>query len=333
MKFLVTGGAGFIGSHLTEALLQQGHSVHVLDNLSTGSQSNVSRFLHRSAYAFTLGDVADGATLEPLVQNCDVVFHLAATVGVQVVVEDPIHCIETNIIGTTLVLKYANKYRRRTFTFSTSEVYGKSTKFPFTEDQDIVLGPVHKLRWSYAASKLVDDYLARSFFVKHQLPVTIVRLFNTIGRGQVGHYGMVVPRFFEQALRGSRLTVYGDGTQTRCFTDVRDVVSALLKLIDCPASHGELINIGSSDEISILRLAEAIRAMTKSVSPIELVSFEQAFGANFEDMDRRVPSTEKLRRIANFQFQYSLPDTLIWIYQDLLKAHAPSPRRGAVAEV
>ena len=317
MRFILTGGAGFIGSHLTNALLTQGHEVTVLDNLSTGRIENLETFMHNARFRFIRSDVTDASLLESQVALSDVVFHLAACVGVQNVVDDPIYCIENNLNGTSLVLRFAAEYDKRVMTFSTSEVYGKANKFPFGEDDDVVLGPAHRLRWSYAASKLVDDYLARAYFEKHRTRVTTVRLFNTIGQGQLGHYGMVVPRFFKQAMAGAPITVYGDGAQTRCFTDVRDVVRALILLVENPHCHGELINIGCPKEISIYNLAERIRDLVGSSSPIMLVSYAEAYGQNFEDMNRRVPNTLKLRQLTGFEFQYDLQQTLDWIREGL----------------
>jgi UDP-glucose 4-epimerase len=313
MRALLTGGAGFIGSHLTRALLAHGFSVDCVDNLSTGSWENVSALTKNPNYRFFLCGAEDAAIMTPLVKEADVIYHLAASVGVKNIMQNTISSIENNIFATALVLRLADQLKKRTFIFSTSEVYGKTNLFPFGEEDDIVFGPVSKLRWSYAASKLVDDYLARAYFVERNTPVTIVRLFNTIGTGQVGHYGMVVPRFFNQARKNEPIAVYGNGKQTRCFTDVRDVIEILRILIPIKGSYGELINIGSHEEVSILQLAEKIKEVTGSSSQLTLIPFEEAYGPNFEDMQRRVPSTKKLFSITQYQFRYTLKDTLNWI--------------------
>lgn len=316
MRALLTGGAGFIGSHLAKALISEGFHVDVVDNLSTGSKANISSLQGNARFRFFQGQAEDPALMEPLIQACDVVYHLAASVGVKNIMLNCVESIENNLFSTALVLRLGDKHKKRIFIFSTSEVYGKTQKFPFAEEDDIVLGPVSKLRWSYAASKLVDDYLARSYFCQNNTAVTMVRLFNTIGVGQVGHYGMVVPRFFQQARAHQPLTVYGDGNQTRCFTDVRDVCEALRLLIPVNASHGELVNIGNDGEISIRNLAEKIKAVVGSSSPLEFVNYEKVYGQHFEDMDRRVPSHQKLQSLTGFSFRYNLSDTLRWIEAD-----------------
>jgi len=314
MRILLTGGAGFIGSHLTSYFLDKGHSVECLDNLSTGSESTIAGFKSHPRYRFVLGGVENENLLEPMMAGSDVVFHLAATVGVKKIVENPIETIDNNIIGTRVALKFAERLKKRLFVFSTSEVYGKSADLPFQEGGNVVLGPSHKLRWAYAGSKLIDEYMAQAYFNTYGTRVTTVRLFNTIGRNQVGFYGMVVPRFFTQALAGHPLTVYGDGQQTRSFTDVRDVAEALNSLIDCERSYGEIVNIGQSEEISVLDLAKQVRKMTHSTSEIRLIPFEEVYGKNFEDMDRRVPDTAKLRGLTGYRFRFHLNDTLKWIH-------------------
>jgi UDP-glucose 4-epimerase len=326
MKILVTGGAGFVGSHLIHALLNSGHKVECIDNLSTGSYDNVTLFHNNPNYRFHFSSVEHLGILEQLTQDCDVLFHLAASVGVKNIVENPIHCIENNVFCTSMLLKYADKFGKRIITFSTSEVYGKATKFPFSEEDDIVLGPVHKLRWAYAASKLIDDYLSRAYFEQKNTAVTIVRLFNTIGQRQVGHYGMVVPRFFEAAMTNQDIQVHGSGEQTRCFTDVRDVVGALLSVIDCRETHGELINIGTPNEISINALAMLIKEMTHSKSNIRHISYESAYGKNFEDMNRRVPSNDKLTQLTGYKFKYELLDTLRWIQEEFQQKTLSQPK-------
>lgn len=313
MRALLTGGAGFIGSHLVKTLLAQGYTVDCVDNLSTGSLQNIAGHAEKSTFRFFLGSADDQKLMEPLIKDADVIYHLAASVGVKNIMTHTVQSIENNLFTTALNLKLATKYKKRIFLFSTSEVYGKANRFPFDEDDDAILGPVSKLRWSYAASKLVDDYLARAYYCEAGTPLTIVRLFNTIGTGQVGHYGMVVPRFFQQARANESITVYGDGTQTRCFTDVRDVVNILQSLIFNTRSHGELINIGSTEEITILELARRIKLVTGSKSEVRLVPFEEVYGPNFEDMGRRVPSIKKLKSITNLELRYRLSDTLNWI--------------------
>jgi UDP-glucose 4-epimerase len=313
MRALLTGGAGFIGSHLAGALLGSGYKVDCVDNLTTGSWENISALSQNPNFKFYLGSAEDPKLLEPVAEKADVIYHLAASVGVKNIMQNTVRSIENNIFATALVLRLAEKYRKRTFIFSTSEIYGKTNHFPFSEEDDIVFGPINKLRWSYAASKLVDDYLARAYFCEKNTPVTIVRLFNTIGSGQVGHYGMVVPRFFSQARAGEDITVYGDGKQTRCFTDVRDVISILKLLIDNTNSFGELINVGTDEEISIYDLAHKIRGVTGSTSKIKNIPFEDVYGPHFEDMGRRVPNISKLHKITNYRLKYKLEDTLRWI--------------------
>lgn len=314
---LITGGAGFIGHHLTRRLLAEGHDVKAVDNFSTGSRTNIETFLTHPRYTFIEGNCRDSAIMEKLIAGASVVYNLAASVGVQKIFNDPIECIENNTEIGSLVLKLCNKYKTRVFMFSTSEIYGKSAVLPFKEESDITIGAYDKLRWGYACSKVLDDYLARAYFEKHGLPVTIVRLFNTIGANQVGAYGMVVPRLMAQALANKPLTVFGDGNQSRCFTDVRDVVEALYQLIHNPRSIGELINIGGDREISILALAEKIIEHTGSSSSIELVPYGVAYGEGFEDMSRRVPSTQKLTEITGLRLRYTLEDTLTWIQQSM----------------
>lgn len=317
-NILVTGGAGFIGRHLVAALLNDYHHVTVIDNLSTGRMDNINPYIRHPRFIFIDGDARDPIVMDSLISKANVVFNLAASVGVQKIFNDPIDCIENNTQIGSLILKLCSQYNTRLFMFSTSEIYGKNATFPFREDADITIGPYDKLRWGYACSKVLDDFLARAYFEKRQLPVTIVRLFNTIGANQSGDYGMVVPRLITQALEHAPLTVYGTGLQSRCFTDVRDVVSVLIKLIDKPESIGELINIGTSHEISVLDLAKKIIDLTQSSSEIKMIPYEIAYGQGFEDMNRRVASTEKLSTIMGHVFEHNLDDTLTWIYQDLI---------------
>lgn len=324
MKVLITGGAGFIGSHLSESLLKTGHEVTCLDNFTTGD-IDLCKQLHANysgLYKYYRGNVEDSNLLEALISNSDVIYHLAATVGVKNVISDPIDTIRNNILGTDRVLELCHLHtNKRVFVFSTSEVYGKGVQFPFKEDQDVVFGCTKKLRWSYAVSKFIDEFLARGYFVSKKLNVTVVRLFNTIGVRQKSHYGMVVPRFCEQALNGNELTIYGEGQQTRCFTDVRDVVKFLIKLIPVKNSYGEVINIGNVFEISIKDLAEKIVKLTGSKnSKLKFMTFEEAYGDDFEDMGRRIPDNSKILSLVQGEsFQYTLDDTLEWIISDLKK--------------
>ncbi len=317
MKVLVTGGAGFVGHHLVLQLLDLGHDVAVLDNFSTGLKRNLVHFRKNRKFRCVEGDVRDRHTVEPLIRESDVIFNLAASVGVRQIMTNPIESIENNIFICSNVLKFSNEFQKRVFLFSTSEVYGKSKCFPFSEETDVVLGSYDKLRWCYAASKLVDDFLGRAYFETYRTNVTMIRLFNTIGVGQVGDYGMVVPRFFEQAQRGRSITVYGDGQQTRCFTDVRDVVRILPLLIENRESFGELVNIGSCEEISILDLACKIQRLTRSRAPIEFSTFDEVYGDKFEDMMRRVPDQSKMKRLTGATFLYQLDDSLRWIYESV----------------
>src|SRR5471032_486176 len=264
MKALLTGGAGFVGSHLAERLLSQGHEVIVLDNLSTGSMDNITPFVGRPGFEYVIDTVMNDAVVAPLVDRVDVVFHMAAAVGVKLIVEAPVHTIETNVHGTEVVLKHAAKKGRLVFVFSTSEVYGKSAAVPFHEDADLVSGPTSKHRWAYACSKALDEFLALAYCRERKLPVVIVRLFNTVGPRQTGRYGMVIPNFVRQALAGEPITVFGDGTQTRSFSHVADIVGALMKLVVEPKAIGEVINIGNTEEISMLDLAKKVKAMTGS---------------------------------------------------------------------
>ena len=295
MRFLITGGAGFIGSHLAEALLAKGHRVHVLDDLSTGSIDNVRHLKADARFGYTIETCASTAVVAELVDEADIVYHLAAAVGVDLVVESPVRTIETNVHCTEVVLAQASKKRKPVFVASTSEVYGKSTSLPFREDGDLVMGPSTTGRWSYACSKAIDEFLALAYWKERKLPTVVARLFNTVGPRQTGRYGMVVPKFVGAALAGRPLTVFGDGTQTRCFCHVGDVVQALVDLMALgEGAYGEVFNIGSQEEISIFALAERIRALTGSDSEIELVAYDKAYEKGFEDMPRRYPEISKI---------------------------------------
>jgi len=310
MRALITGGAGFIGSHLAEALLQQGHHVVVLDDLSTGSLENVAHLRSSPRLDVVIDSVTNEPLVAGLVDRCDAVFHLAAAVGVKLVVARPVHTIETNVHGTEIVLRQASRKKRRTLVASTSEVYGKGAALPFREDADLVLGQSTIVRWGYAASKLVDEFLALAHWQEHRAPVVVVRLFNTVGPRQSDRYGMVIPNFVRQALAGRPITVHGDGSQTRCFTWVGDVIGAMMALIDSPAAVGEVFNIGNNEEIRIRDLAHKVKGMTESPSDVVFVPYERAFQASFEDMARRVPDISKIRKAIGYEPQVRLDEIL-----------------------
>jgi UDP-glucose 4-epimerase len=310
MHALITGGAGFIGSHLAEALLARGDSVFVLDNLSTGSMENIVHLKGRSGFEYFIDSVENEGLLAELVDRSDVVFHFAAAVGVKLIVEQPVRTIETNVHGTEIVLKHANKKKKLVVIASTSEVYGKSDDVPLREDSDLVLGPTPKHRWAYACSKAIDEFLALAYWKERQLPVIVVRFFNTVGPRQTGQYGMVIPNFVRQALAGEPITVFGDGSQSRSFTHVADVVSALLKLVREPKAVGQVINLGNTGEISILKLAERVREMSGSKSSIKLVPYDEAYESGFEDMPRRVPDLSKATALIGYKSRFSLDDIL-----------------------
>jgi len=294
MKALLTGGAGFVGSHLAEALLAAGHTVEVIDDLSTGSLDNITPFVAHPRFRYTVDTVMNTAVVGEMVDRADVIFHLAAAVGVKLIVEAPVRTIETNVHGTEVILKQAVRDKKPVVIFSTSEVYGKSTAVPFAETADLVMGPTSKHRWAYACSKALDEFLALAYYKERQLPAIIVRLFNTVGPRQTGRYGMVIPNFVRQALANEPITVFGDGTQSRAFTYVGDVVGGLIKLIETPGTSGEVFNIGNHEEISIMDLARKVRALSGSSSEIVLIPYDQAYEAGFEDMPRRVPDLRKI---------------------------------------
>lgn len=310
MKVLVTGGAGFIGSHLAEALLERGDSVVVIDNLTTGRIENVEPLRGNSMFTLHVDTIANASLLQRSVDECDLVFHLAASVGVRLVVENPVETIRTNVYGTEVLLDMCNAARRRVLVASTSEVYGKSARTPFTEDSDLVLGPTTVGRWSYACSKATGEYLALAYHREKGLPVCVVRLFNTIGPRQTGEYGMVVPRFAKQALLGRPVTVYGDGGQTRCFCDVRDTVRGLLLLSQADNAWGEVVNLGNDREIAIGALADMVKGLAGSRSPIVHVPYEEVYGSAFEDMRTRVPSLAKIRSLVGYEPEHPLEETL-----------------------
>lgn len=310
-KVLITGGAGFVGSHLAEALLARGDSVWVLDNLSTGAIDNVDHLKTDRRFHYTIDTVINEPVVAELIDRVDVVFHLAAAVGVRLIVESPVNTIETNVHGTEMVLKLANKKKKKVVVASTSEVYGKSEDVPFREDADLVLGPTSKGRWSYACSKAIDEFLALAYHKEKHLPVTIVRLFNTVGPRQTGRYGMVVPNFVKQALLGHPLTVHGDGTQRRCFTFVSDVVGVLIALSDNEEALGQVFNVGNDrEEITILELAHRVKERTRSKSEIVMVPYDQAYESGFEDMPRRVPDLSRIRALIGYEPQVQLDEIL-----------------------
>jgi UDP-glucose 4-epimerase len=306
MKYLITGGAGFIGGHLTEALLNQGHEVIAIDDLSTGSKKNLEAIKDHPKFQFIIGDILELPQFETLVYNSDMVFHLAAAVGVELVVHDPVRTIITNVHGTERVLKAASRYGTRVIVTSTSEVYGKSEKDEFSESDDLLIGSSTNSRWSYACSKLLDEFFFMAYFRDKKLPGTVVRLFNTVGPRQTGQYGMVMPRFVARALANEDIQVYGDGEQTRCFCHVADTVRALIGLSGSDAAIGEVVNIGSTRSISINELAEEIKNRLNSQSKIIHIPYEEAYEAGFEDMRRRMPSTEKINKLIGWQPEKSL---------------------------
>jgi UDP-glucose 4-epimerase len=310
VRALITGGAGFIGSHLAELLLNSGYQVSVLDNLSTGRMENIAHLLQRPGFSCTIGSVTDADVVGPLVDAADVIFHLAAVVGVKLVVQEPVRTIETNVHGTETVLRHASRRRKLVLVVSTSEVYGKSAVLPFSEDADLVLGAPSKTRWGYATSKLLDEFLALAYWKEQQVPVIVVRLFNTVGPRQSSRYGMVLPNFVKWALQGDPLTIHGDGTQTRSFTWVGDVVGAMLALVQEPKAIGEVFNIGNGAEISIRDLADKVRTMTASVSPLEYVPYIQAFDSSFEDMPRRVPDITKIGQYVGYRPKVQLDEII-----------------------
>ncbi len=310
MKALVTGGAGFIGSHLAEELLEQGHSVYLIDDLSTGGIENIEHLKNRKGFNYTIDTILNPSITAELVDKCDVVFHLAAAVGVMLIVESPVRTIETNIKGTEAILLHANKKKKKVIIASTSEVYGKSDQKSFREDNDLILGPTTKSRWSYACSKAIDEFLALAYWKEKNLPVVVIRLFNIVGPRQTGRYGMVIPRFVKQALLNHPITVFGDGKQSRCFSHVKDTVKALVKLSQTDEAVGEVINIGSDNEISIEELAKRIKELTKSKSKIQYIPYSDAYEEGFEDMMRRVPNLGKIKKLIGHKPKNSLDDIL-----------------------
>ena len=310
MKVLITGGAGFIGSHLVERLLGRGDEVHILDDLSTGSIENIAGIKNHPNLTYHIDTIRNYRLTAELVDTCDIIYHLAAAVGVRLIVESPVNTIETNIRGTDIVLSLAAKKRKRVLITSTSEVYGKRNRVPFSEDDDLVMGPTSKGRWSYACSKAIDEFLAIAYWKEKRVPTVIARLFNTVGPRQTGRYGMVIPTFVQQALTGQDLTIFGDGSQTRCFTHVSDVIGALIAIAEHPNAVGEVYNIGSNHEITILDLAKKIREMVGSESEIVFVPYDEAYEEGFEDMLRRVPDISKISALTGYNPRIGLDGIL-----------------------
>jgi UDP-glucose 4-epimerase len=317
MRILITGGSGFIGSHLSEALLETGHQVYILDDLSTGSIDNIAHLKGRPGFHYTIDTVFNDSLVAELVDRADVIFHLAAAVGVKLIVQEPVHTIETNVHGTEVILRHAAKKKKLVFIASTSEVYGKSVAVPFREDADLVMGATTRHRWAYACSKALDEFLALAYWKEKKLPTIICRFFNTVGPRQTGQYGMVVPTFVKQALMGQPITVFGDGTQTRSFTYVGDVVGALLKLMVEPRAIGQVYNLGNSEEVTIRDLAERIKQHIGSKSPIQTIPYEEAYEAGFEDMPRRVPDLTKIKNLIGYEPKVALGEIIERVVADL----------------
>ena len=319
MKVLITGGAGFIGSHLSGDLLHRGYDVSIIDDLSTGSITNVHHLKQNPKFHYVIDSIMNESLMAELIDECDLVFHLAAAVGVRLIVEDPIRTMHTNIQGTEIVLKLANKKKKKVILASSSEIYGKGDNIPFREDEDINLGPTIKNRWSYACSKAIDEFFSLAYWRKYKLPVVIVRLFNTVGPRQTGQYGMVIPTFVQQALAQNPITVFGNGKQTRCFAYVSDVAQGMIELALHPKAVGEIFNLGSNEEISIEKLAGLIKEMADSSSLIEHISYDDAYEEGFEDMRRRVPSLEKAKQLIGYSPQVKLDEIInkvISFYRD-----------------
>ena len=331
MKAFVTGGAGFIGSHLSEKLLSLGHQVTIIDDLSTGRMENIEHLIGQPGFTFAIESILNETVMDRLVCECDIIFHLAASVGVELIVNHPVEVIETNILGSEMVLKIANRYKKKTLITSTSEIYGKSDKVPFSEEDDCVMGPTTKNRWSYACSKAVDEFLALAYHQEKGLPVVIARLFNTVGPRQTGRYGMVIPRFVATALKGETIPVYGDGKQSRCFTFVADTVEFIIRLSKLPEAEGQIFNVGNNQEISIGDLAIKVREMTGSNSDIEEIPYDQAYAKGFEDMMRRIPDISKVCRVTGYKPRHNLDEILRQVI-DYVRQVGPdtllSPRRN-----
>jgi UDP-glucose 4-epimerase len=324
MKILITGGAGFVGSHLADKLIGQGHEITVIDDLSTGRYSNVAHLEGHERFRLIIDTVLNAQLMEELIRDSDRVFHMASAVGVRLIMEQPVKTIETIFHGTDVVLKFCSRYRKRVLVPSTSEVYGKGTSIPFREEDDLLTGATDKHRWAYACAKTLDEFLALAHWKETRLPVVVVRLFNTVGPRQTGQYGMVVPRFVHAALRNEPITVFGDGTQQRCFGHVLDVVEGLSKLLEIPECFGQVINLGNNEEVSILGLAEKAIEITGSKSEIRYIPYEEAYGDGFEDMRRRVPGLEKAKKLIGYQPTRSLTDIINDVASEYRKTSAAS---------
>ncbi len=308
MKSLITGGAGFIGSHFAEELLNQGDDVYIIDDLSTGSIENIEHLKKENKFQYFIDSISNKQLMAELIDKCDVIYHLAAAVGVKLIVESPVRTIETNITGTEIVLKLANKKKKTVIIASSSEVYGKSNNFPYEEGDDLVLGPTYKGRWSYACSKAIDEFLALAYYKEKKLPIIIIRLFNTVGPRQTDAYGMVVPSFVKQALLDHSITVYGDGQQSRCFTHVKDIVGGIIKLSHQPDAIGRVFNIGNTEEITIENLAKLVKTITKSHSKIVHIPYDEAYEEGFEDMRRRVPDISRIQKLTGYKPTYDVKE-------------------------
>jgi len=333
LRALITGGAGFIGSHLSEYLIARGADVTAIDDLSTGSFANIAHLAERTDFRFVCESVTNETVMDRLVSDCDIIYHLAAAVGVDLIIKSPVQTIETNVLGTEAVLRLARRYHKKVLIASTSEVYGKSDNHPYEENDDRVLGPTTRSRWAYAESKALDEFLALAYHKEFRIPVVIARLFNTVGPRQTGAYGMVIPRLAQQAVESRPLTVYEDGQQSRCFCDVRDIVPALVGVSLSPAAEGEIFNVGSEREISILSLARRIIQLAGSTSTIEFIPYERAYQSDFEDMRRRVPNIQRIRRLIGWEPRISLDQTLEEVIAEFRAragaASSPGPVRAA----
>jgi UDP-glucose 4-epimerase len=331
MKALITGGAGFIGSHLSDRLLEAGHRVTAVDDLSTGRLANIAHLEGAPGYQFVHETIMHEAVMDRLVSECDVIYHLASAVGVELIVSRPVEVIERCILGTEIILKTAHRYKKKVLITSTSEVYGKNQRVPFAEDDDRLLGPTTKSRWSYSCAKAVDEFLALAYQKEKNLPIVIVRLFNTVGPRQTGQYGMVVPRFVQQALAGKPLTVYGDGSQQRCFGYVGDIVNALVTLMEHPGAYGRIFNIGNTEEISILELARRVIALTNSTSAIEMIPYDVAYEAGFEDMARRIPDLTRIHALIGYKPTVGLDEIILRIANHFRESAAAPEEHAAAA--
>lgn len=328
MKILITGGAGFVGSHLADKLIEQGHEITVIDDLSTGRYSNVEHLEGHERFRLIIDTVLNQPLMEELIRETDRVYHMASAVGVRLIMEQPVKTIETIFHGTDVILKFCSRYRKRVLIPSTSEVYGKGASVPFREEDDLLTGATDKHRWAYACAKTLDEFLALAHWKETRLPVVVVRLFNTVGPRQTGQYGMVVPRFVHAALKNEQITVHGDGSQSRCFGHVHDIVEGLVKVLDEPSCFGQVINLGNSEETSIKALAEKAIELTGSTSDIKYVSYDEAYGEGFEDMQRRVPSLEKAKRMIGYQPTRSLADIINDVANEYQKSASAAQTNG-----